>query len=111
VQHLLLPNSEAKHPPANEFTEFPPALAPPCSRNNRTRLFHHLQQHGFETLSTECTFTSLTRLRKKTLKDMLAFGNQGKVYQESKTLFAQKLTMSGSLKSTFLLLGQVVAYI
>jgi hypothetical protein len=29
---------------------------------------------------------------------MLAFGNQGKAYQESKTLFAEKLTMSGSLK-------------
>jgi hypothetical protein len=32
---------------------------------------------------------------------MLAFGNQGKAYQESKTLFAEKLTMSGSLKSIF----------
>jgi hypothetical protein len=56
---------------------------------------------GLKTLSTKCTFTSLTHLRKKTLKDMLAFGNQGKVYQDSKTLFAEKLTMSGSLKSIF----------
>jgi hypothetical protein len=39
-------------------------------------------------LSTECTFASLTHQRKKTLKDMLAFGNQGKVYQDSKTMFA-----------------------
>jgi hypothetical protein len=38
---------------------------------------------------------------KKTLKDMLAFGNQGKAYQESKTLLVEKLTMSGSLKSIF----------
>jgi hypothetical protein len=60
---------------------------------------------GSKTLSTECTFASLTRLRKKTLKDMLAFGNQGKAYQESKTLFAEKLTMSGSIKSPFLLSG------
>jgi hypothetical protein len=56
---------------------------------------------GSKTLSTKCTFASLTRLRKKTLKDMLAFGNQGKAYQESKTLFAEKLTMNGSLKSIF----------
>jgi hypothetical protein len=56
---------------------------------------------GLKTLSTECTFTSLTHLRKKTLKDMLAFGNQGKAYQNSKTLFVEKLTMSGSLKFHF----------
>jgi hypothetical protein len=60
---------------------------------------------GSKTLSTECTFASLTRQRKKTLKDMLAFGNQGKAFQDSKTLFAEKLTMIGSLKSPFLLLG------
>jgi hypothetical protein len=51
---------------------------------------------GLKTLSTKCTFASLNRLRKKNLKDMLAFGNQGKAYQESKTLFAEKLSMSGS---------------
>jgi hypothetical protein len=33
--------------------------------------------------------------------DMLAFGNQGKAYQDSKTLFASKLTLSGSLKIHF----------
>jgi hypothetical protein len=32
-------------------------------------------------LSMKCTFTSLTRQNKKTLKDMLAFGNQGMAYQ------------------------------
>jgi hypothetical protein len=56
---------------------------------------------GSKTLSTKCTFASLTRLKKKTLKDMLAFGNQGKSYQDSKTLFAEKLTTSGSLKIHF----------
>jgi hypothetical protein len=56
---------------------------------------------GLKTLSTECIFASLTRQRKKTLKDMLAFGNHGKAYQDSKTLFAKKLTMSGSLKIHF----------
>ena len=56
---------------------------------------------GLKTLSTECTFASLTRQRKKTLKDMLAFGNQGKAHQNLKTLFAEKHTMSGSLKIHF----------
>jgi hypothetical protein len=39
--------------------------------------------------------------KEKTPKDMLVFGNQGEAYQESKTLFAEKLTMSGSLKIHF----------
>jgi hypothetical protein len=56
---------------------------------------------GLKTLSTECTFASLIYQWKKTLKDMLAFGDQGKAYQDSKTLFAEKLTMSGSLKFHF----------
>ena len=50
-------------------------------------------------LSTKCTFASLTHLNKKTLKDMLAFENQGKADQESKTLFAEMLTNSGSLNN------------
>jgi hypothetical protein len=37
---------------------------------------------GSKTLSTKCTFASLTR-QNKTLKDMLAFGNQGMAYRES----------------------------
>jgi hypothetical protein len=55
---------------------------------------------GSKTLSTECTFASLT-LKGKTLKDMLAFGNQGKAHQNSKTLYVEKLTISGSLKNHF----------
>jgi hypothetical protein len=56
---------------------------------------------GSKTLSMECTFASLTRQRKMTLKDMLAGGSQGKAIQESKTLFAGMLTNSGSLKIQF----------
>jgi hypothetical protein len=56
---------------------------------------------GSKTLSTKCTFASLTNLRKKTLKDMLAVGNQGMAYQESKTLFVEMLTNNGSLKIQF----------
>jgi hypothetical protein len=39
--------------------------------------------------------------------DMLAFGNQGMACQESKTLFAEMLTNSGSLKIQFYLSGYV----
>jgi hypothetical protein len=53
----------------------------------------------------KCTFASLTHQNKKTLKDMLAFGNLGMAYQESKTLFAEMLTSSGSLKIQFYLSG------
>jgi hypothetical protein len=56
---------------------------------------------GSKTLSTECTFASLTRQKKKTLKDMLAWWSQGKAKQKSKTLFAEMLTISGSLKIHF----------
>jgi hypothetical protein len=65
------------------------------------RCFITYNNMGSKTLSTECTFASLTRQRKKTLKYMLAFGNQGKAYQDSKTLFAEKLTTSESLKIHF----------
>jgi hypothetical protein len=34
---------------------------------------------GLKTLSTECTFASLTRLRNKTLKDMLDLGIKEKL--------------------------------
>jgi hypothetical protein len=43
--------------------------------------------------------------KEKTLKGMLARGSQGKACQESMTLFAEKLTMSGSLKIHFYLSG------
>jgi hypothetical protein len=56
---------------------------------------------GLKSLSMECTFASLTQQRKKLLKDMLACGIQGKADQESKTLFAEMLTNSGSLKIQF----------
>jgi hypothetical protein len=41
--------------------------------------------------------------KENTLKDMLAFGNQVKAHQNSKTLFVEKLTMSGSLNSIFII--------
>jgi hypothetical protein len=43
--------------------------------------------------------------KEKTLKGMLAREIQGMAYQESKTLFCKKLTMSGSLKIQFYLSG------
>jgi hypothetical protein len=44
--------------------------------------------------------------KEKTLKGMLVSkGIQGMVYQESRTMFAEKLTMSGSIKIHFYLSG------
>jgi hypothetical protein len=60
---------------------------------------------GLETLSTECTFASLTRQRKKTLKDMLVFGNQGKAYQDFKDSLFRKAYYEWILKNSFYLSG------
>ena len=62
MHNLLLQNREVKHPPAPKLsflnweathppqtvTDWPPPLVPPSSRNNKTPLFPHLQQYGFE---------------------------------------------------------------
>jgi hypothetical protein len=56
VQNFLLHNWEVKHPATNKFNDLPPALAPPLNRNGKTRLFHHLQQHGFENPEYEVYF-------------------------------------------------------
>jgi hypothetical protein len=39
--------------------------------------------------------------KEKTLKDKMAYGIQGKACQDSKTLFAEMLIISGSLKVQF----------
>jgi hypothetical protein len=59
---------------------------------------HHQQQHGFENPEYGVYFRKSYPTKEKTLKDMLACGIQGKADQESKTLFAEMLTNSGSLK-------------
>jgi hypothetical protein len=116
VHKILLHTREAKHPPAQKFSVFklggkhPPAhtiidlappLVPPSSRNNKTSLFHHLQQHGFENPKYIVYFRKSYPTKEKTLKDMLAYGIQGKACQDSKTLFAEMLIISGSLKVQF----------
>jgi hypothetical protein len=55
-------------------------------------MFHHLQQHGFENPEYGVYFRKSYPTKEKTLKDMLACGIQGKVCQDSKTLFAEMLT-------------------
>jgi hypothetical protein len=115
VHKLLLQNREVKHPPTPKLsvlnweathppqtlTDWPPPLVPPLSRNSNTPLFHHLQQHGFEIPEYGVYFHKSYPTNEKTLKDMLACGIQGKAGQESKTLFAEMLTNSGSLKIQF----------
>jgi hypothetical protein len=57
VHNLLLQNREVKHSPTDTFTDLPPPLVPPSSRNKKkTPLFHHLQQHGFENPEYEVYF-------------------------------------------------------
>jgi hypothetical protein len=101
VHNIILHIREVKHPPTNKFTDLPPPLVPPSSRNNKTPLFHHLQQHGFENPKYGVYFRKSYPTKEKTLKDMLACGIQGKAHQESKTRFAEMLTNSGSLKIQF----------
>jgi hypothetical protein len=101
TQNLSVLNWEATHPPPNTFTDLPPFLVPPSSRNNKTSLFHHLQQHGFEIPKYGVYFCKSYPTKEKTLKDMLACGIQGKANQESKALFAEMLTNIGSLKIQF----------
>jgi hypothetical protein len=66
-------------------------------------MFAHLQQHGFEDPEYRVYFRNSYPSKEKTLKDMLAGGSQGKAIQESKILFAEVLTNSGSLKSSFII--------
>jgi hypothetical protein len=116
VHKILLHTREAKHPPAQKFSVFklggkhPPAhtitnlappLVPPSIRNSKTPLFHHLQQYEFENPEYRVYFRKSYPTKEKTLKDKLAYGIQGKGCQDSKTLFAEMLIISGSLKVQF----------
>ena len=101
MRNLLLHYWEAKHPLQISLVFFLLLGHHVGAEIAKLSCFITYNNMGSKTLSTECTFTSLTRQSKKTLKDMLAFRNQGKAYQDSKTLFAEKLTMSGSLKIHF----------
>jgi hypothetical protein len=101
VRNLLLHHWEAKRPPQISFSVHPPPWEPSWNRNNITQPFHHLQQHGFENPEYGVYFRKSYPSKEKTLKDMLAFENQGKACQDSKTLLKEKLTKSGSLKIHF----------
>jgi hypothetical protein len=84
---LLLQTRKAKHPPAQKYIVFkvagqhPPAIdftagalpwVPPLNRNNKSLLFPHLQQHGFENREYGVYFRKSYPTKEKTLKDMLA---------------------------------------
>jgi hypothetical protein len=53
-----------------------------------------------KTLSTQ-VLSKTYPSKEKTLKSMMVLKGFKEAYQESRTLFAEKLTMSGSLLSTF----------
>ena len=84
---LLLQTREAKHPAAQKYIVFkvggqhPPVTdftagarpwVPPLNRNNKSLLFLHLQQHGFENPKYGVYFRKSYPTKEKTLKDMLA---------------------------------------
>jgi hypothetical protein len=103
VHNLLLHNREVKHHHANKFTDFPPALF--------GTTFEQKQQNSAVSSPTTTwvwkrwVWSVLSQVLpdkgKRLLKDMLACGMHGKADQESKTLFVEKLTNSGSLKIQF----------
>jgi hypothetical protein len=90
-----------QHPPATDFTAGAHPWVPPLNKNSKRLMFPHLQQHGFENPEYGVYFRKSYPSKEKTLKDMLAGGSQGKAIQESKTLFVEMLTNSGSLKIQF----------
>jgi hypothetical protein len=84
---LLLQTQEAKHPPTQKrivfkvggqrppVTDFTAGAHPwvqPLNRNNKSLLFPHLQQHGFENPKYGVYFHKSYPTKEKTLKDMLA---------------------------------------
>jgi hypothetical protein len=56
---------------------------------------------GSKTLSTECTFASLTRQRKRLSRICWLLGIKVKLIKIQRLLFVEKLTMSGPLKIHF----------
>jgi hypothetical protein len=63
---------EGQHPPATDFTAGALPWVPPLSKNSKSLLFPHLQQHGFENPEYEVYFRKSYPSKEKTLKDMLA---------------------------------------
>jgi hypothetical protein len=76
---LLITSQEGRHLPKILLNFHPVASRRSWNRSSKTLQFLCLQQQGSKTLSTECTFTSLTQLKEKTLKDMLTFRSQDRV--------------------------------
>jgi hypothetical protein len=89
VRNLLLHHREAKHPPQISFSVHPPTWEPPCNRNSRTQPFHHLQQHGFENPEYGVYFRKSYPSKEKDSQGYVGF-------------WAEKLTMSGSLRIHFI---------
>ena len=61
-----------QHPPATDFTTGAHPWVQPLNRNNKSLLFPHLQQHGFENTEYGVYFRKSYPTKETTLKDMLA---------------------------------------
>jgi hypothetical protein len=91
-----------QHPPVTDFTAGAHPWVPPLNRNSKSRLFPHLQQHGFENPVYGVYFRMSYPTRKRLSRICWFEGVKVRLNQESKTLFAKMLTISGSLKIQFL---------
>jgi hypothetical protein len=80
------------------FTARAPPWVPHLNRNNKTLLFPHLQQHGFDNLEYGVYFRKSYPTKEKDSQGYAGLRELGKANQKSKTLFAEMLTISGSLK-------------
>jgi hypothetical protein len=72
AQKFIVFKVGGKHPPTTHFTAGAPPWVPPLNKTTKLRCFLTYNNMGSKTLSTECTFASLTQQKKNTLKDMLA---------------------------------------
>jgi hypothetical protein len=61
-----------QHPPATDFTAGAQPWVPPLNKNNKSLLFLHLQQHGFENPEYGVYFRKSFPTKEKALMDMLA---------------------------------------
>jgi hypothetical protein len=72
AQKIIVFKVKGQHPPAPDFTARAHPWVPPLSKNNKSLLFPHLQQHGFENPEYGVYFRKSYPTKEKTLKDMMA---------------------------------------
>ena len=83
------------------FSSPPSCWEPHWNRNNITQQFHHLQQHGFENPKYRVYFCKSYPSKEKDSQGYPGLWESRYSLTRFKDYFAEKLTMSGSLKNHF----------